>query len=280
MLHIEDDKSPQYPIIISIIKKQPYALKGPNTSNMTTAGRSLVEFLGLRIDLPNKPTGKMFGTVKAIQNSQESYLYNREAADSEPIASGYPNALLTGPSRALSADADFCIYFDLRDGENGHEISKGSTVNRHVYDGFLADTVDGQYGRSTLTYILMRNAAEALIEVFLVDVGGEEKATEMHGTIAAAFSTYPAFKIELFRKAPGEAINAKPGEPIPLLRSALALPVDETLTISAYLGSQDSPSTNDDVAAGDAEFVAGDGDAASRSISGKNGRIDVRVRWM
>jgi hypothetical protein len=75
------------------------------------------------------------------------------------------------------------------------------------------------------------------MEIFLVDVDGDGKAIDLHSTITAMFSTHihKETRIELFRYASEQAVNVKPGEPIPLSSSALALSMGETLTFIAHL---------------------------------------------
>lgn len=101
----------------------------------------------------------------------------------------------------------------------------------YIYDKVRADTISGKYGSAALNYVVMSNAAEALIN------GDGEDPAEVYGRIYSQNSSFNG-EIELFRTSNKDTLQ--PNTPIPLPRSALAVPMEASLKISALLWDRDT----------------------------------------
>ncbi|KAI9862497.1 MAG: hypothetical protein M1813_004348 [Trichoglossum hirsutum] len=148
----------------------------------------------------------------------------------------------------------------------------------NVYDKLRVDTISGKYGSAALNYVVMSNAAEALVEVILINGDGEDPA-DVYGRIYSQNSSFDG-EIKLFRRSAKDCVDVRPNNPIPLLRSALAVPMDASLKISAHLWDHDPISSDDEIAKGTAEFKPEILKSASKFIEGQYGKVEVRVSWM
>lgn len=248
-------------------------------------GQPLVEVFYVRIlNIDGEDPGQLYGTITATDGLQSYYIYNRDRGNYESIRPG-EHATLTGPSRAISAAGDFIIDFNLMDSDSlspDDEISRGQIAwngydYTNVYDNLQTDTISGKYGSAALNYVVMSNAAEALVEVILINGDGENPAN-VYGRIYSQNSSFDG-QIELFRRSAKDYVDVHPKTPIPLLRSALAVPMDASLKISAYLWDHDTISSDDEIANGTAEFKPEILKSASKFIDGQYGRVEVRVTW-
>ena len=249
-------------------------------------GRPLVEVFYVRIlNIDGEDPGELYGTITATDGLQSYYIYNRDRVNYESINPG-EHVTLTGPSRAISAEGDFIVDFSLMDRDSlspDDEISRGQIAwnvydHTNVYDELRTVTISGEYGSAALNYVVMSNAAEALVEVILIDADGEDPA-EVYGRIYSQNSSFDG-EIELFRTSAKNYVSVHPNIQITLLRSALAVPMDATLKISAYLWDHDTISPDDEIAKGSVEFRPEILKSASDFIEGQYGKVEVRVSWM
>ena len=84
-----------------------------------------------------------------------------------------------------------------------------------------------------LNYVVMSNAAEALVEVILIN-GDKGDPADVYGKIYS-HDTSSDNEIELFGRSKSDPVEVSPNHPIPLLRSAVAVPLNASLKISAHL---------------------------------------------
>ncbi|KAI1143198.1 ribosome-inactivating protein [Hypoxylon sp. FL0543] len=249
-------------------------------------GRALVEVIWMRINkIDGENLGSLYGTVKADDGPGSQHIYSRDKDNYEPI---HPDefALLTGPPEAISAADSFNLNVDLWNKNtwlSDHGIAQGDISFNvydpdNTYDENIIRQVEGEYGNVTLNYVILSNAAQALVEVILIDGDGEDPA-DVYGNITAdnGYATYGGS--ELFRKASSEHIDVRPGEAIPLLRSAIAVPMNRSLTIKAVLYDHDTISPDDEIANGVAVFDPLILQSENKYITGKHGKIEVRVTW-
>lgn len=251
----------------------------------TLEGRPLVEIFDVRIlNIDGEDPGDLYGTIKATDGLNSSYVYNRDSGDYEKVGPG-GTATLTGPARAISAAGEFVIDFDLKDHDSlspDDEISRGQIIWNpydftNVFDIVQTAEIKGQYGSAALDYVVMSNAAEATVNVVLIN-GDNEDPADVYGTIYAYNDSF-ANKIELFRRNKSNYVQVSPKDPIPLLRTALAVPMDTTLKIETQLWDYDTISPDDEIANGVAELQPEILISASQSIKGVYGEVEVRVTW-
>ena len=248
-------------------------------------GRALVEVFWVRIErIDDENPGDLYGTIKAVDGLGSQDLYNRDRSDYEPISPGQ-HASLIGPSRSILASDSFTIDLSLWDKDA--DLSPDDNIvqdkiqwnvfdGRNVYDQTTTQRVDGKYGWATVHYAVLSNAAQASIEVILINGDGEDPA-DVYGVITARNGLGDT---ELFNKASDHHIDVRPGAAIPLRRSIVAVPLDEQLTIDASVYDHDSDlSPDDEIAKGAVEFNVDILSSFSQSIHGKYGEISVRVSW-
>ncbi|KAI1155741.1 ribosome-inactivating protein [Nemania diffusa] len=248
-------------------------------------GRTLVEVFWVRIEnIDGENPGDLYGTIKATDALGSQYLYNRERSNYESIRPGQ-HASLTGPSRSILASDNFAINLDLWDKDadaspDDNIVAETIRWNlfdeRNTFDQTTTRRVDGKYGWATVHYIVLSNAAQALIEVVLINGDGENPA-DIYGTITARNGFGD---IDIFNRASAEHIDVRPGAAIPLKRTVVAVPLSQRLEIDASVYDHDSDwSSDDEVAKGIARFDVDISRSYSQSIRGAYGEISVRVSW-
>lgn len=252
----------------------------------TQNGRYLVELFDMRIlNINGEGPSKIYGAITAANGLQSEFIYNRDREDHESIEAGQ-NATLTGPSRTISATDYFTIDFNLedRDAPSADDevaqsrIAWNANDQTNNYDKLRTETINGPSGSAVLDYVVMSNASEALVDIFLVDRDREDPAN-IYGEIYAQTSVFPDKKIQLFRRESHDHVGVHLHSCIPLLRSALAVPIDATLTISACLGDH-SRTSDKEIVNATAEFKPATLQSASGLIMGQHGKLEIRVSWI
>ncbi|KAI1379469.1 ribosome-inactivating protein [Hypoxylon crocopeplum] len=247
-------------------------------------GRALVEVFWVRIErIDDEDPGDLYGTIKAVDALGSQYLYNRDRSNYESISPGQ-NASLTGPSRCILASDSFAIDLNLWDKDSDpspddnivqEKIQWNLFDARNTFDQTTTLRVDGKYGWATVHYIVLSNAAQALIEVILIN-GDSEDPANVYGCITARNGFGDT---ELFNRASSDYINVKPDAAIPLRRSVVAVPLNHQLEIDASIYDHDSLSHDDEIARGAVKFNVDIMNSSSKSIRGQYGEISVRVSW-
>ena len=74
-------------------------------------------------------------------------------------------------------------------------------------------------------------------------------------------------------------IDVRPNAAIPLLRTTMAVPLNQAFVVKASLYDYDSLSNDDEIANGSAQFSVDILKSAQSSIRGEYGEISVRVSW-
>ena len=239
----------------------------------------------LDINGEGEDRGQLYGTVTAVNGLQSVCIYRRDREDHESIEAGQ-HASLNGPSRAISASDGFTIDFNLmnkgapspNDQIARSQIAWNSNDQTNKYDELRTGIINGDYESVALDYVVMSNAAEALVEVVLVNKDGEHPA-DVYGEIYAQTSAFPDKRIKLFGREGHDHVGVHLHGCVPLLRSALAVPMDASLTIGASLGDHGQTSPDKEIANGTAEFKPEILQSASGLIIGQHGKAEVRVSW-
>ncbi|KAI1824946.1 ribosome-inactivating protein [Xylaria intraflava] len=245
-------------------------------------GRALVEVFWLRIDnIDGENPGDLYGTVTATDGLSSQYLFNLGKSNYVSISPGQ-FALLTGPSRCISALGEYTLKVDLWDYDSlspDDSIANGEVswnpFNKNTYNQLVDWEIPGPYGKATMRYIVLDNASQALLEIVLINGDGEDPAN-VYGNIGA---NNGSDDIELFRKSSDEYVDVRPNTDIPLLRNAIAVPVHGELKVTALLYDQDSLSPDDEIANGTAFFTPKILQSEKQTITGAYGSIEVRVTW-
>ncbi|KAJ5105020.1 Ribosome-inactivating protein [Penicillium alfredii] len=269
-------------LYMTVPKKGKAAIGKATTQN----GRHLVEFFDMRIlNINSEGPGKVYGAIIAANGLQNDYVYSRDREDHESIEPGQ-YATLTGPSRTISAIDDFNLDFNLKsrdalsaeDEVANSRIAWNATDQANKYDEVRTDIINGPSGSVALDYVVMSNATEALVDIVLVDWDGEDLA-DVYGEIYAQTFSFPEKRIKLFRRESHDPVGVHPHSCVPLLRSALAVPMDASLTIRASLWNHGRTSDKE-IANGTAEFEPATLQSASGLITGQHGKLEVRVSWI
>ncbi|XP_010940856.1 60 kDa jasmonate-induced protein-like [Elaeis guineensis] len=250
-------------------------------------GRPLVEVFAVRVnDIDKEDPGELYGTIEVTDGLGSQYLYTRTRSKGhyESIHPGQ-NASLTGPARAISAYGSFTIDVALMDRDADpspdDEVSHGKISwnvfhTTNVYDKLLFHDVDGKYGSVTVSYAVLSDAAQATVEVTLINGDGEDPA-DVYGRL---FARNGVGESVLFWRKSDEDIEVSPGKHIPLSRSVVAVPLESSLIVRADLYDRDrDASPDDEIAKGTAEFPAQLSGTSQKHISGQYGEIRVKVTW-
>lgn len=256
-------------------------------ADMYQPGRPLLQILWVRIDdIDGENPGELYGTITATDGVVASpyVLFSRTTSHVQAARPG-DHVELEGPGRAISASGSVAVELKLYDYDR---ISPDDEiVNETIYwNPFGAANVfgtpierpaRGQYGRATVCYIVLGNAAEAVVEVVLITGDGEDPA-DVHGTITASTPTYRP--ITLFDRSSDDYVSVRPGTAIPLLHPAAVVQMEEEITFSAHLWDNNPIFSDEEIANGSVTFEPQlDYSSAPKDICGKHGRIQVRVTW-
>ncbi|OTB16438.1 hypothetical protein K445DRAFT_21401 [Daldinia sp. EC12] len=246
-------------------------------------GRTLAEVFWVRIEnIDNKNQGQLYGTIKATDALGTQYIYNRDKVNHESIGpQGYIS--LAGPEQSILATDSFTINLDLwnhNDSSQDHQVVNDRIAwdpyyTTSIFDQLLTRRVNGDNGWATVQYIVMSNAAQALVEVILNNGDGEDPAN-VYGNITA---NNGVGNITLFDKAANNPVDVHQKAAIPLVRTTMAVPLDEYLTINATLHSHNGSSPDVEIANGNRRFNVDISASSSATISGKDGEISVKVTW-
>ncbi|GAB0137901.1 hypothetical protein EsDP_00006154 [Epichloe bromicola] len=107
----------------------------------------------------------------------------------------------------------------------------------------------------------------------------DEDPANVYGWVFADSSAYDA-QIDLLHTTAAESVKVSPGQPIPLARTNLAVPMDARLYIHVNLFDHDSASADDEIASGSWTFAPQLFTSSSFRIAGEHGMVEVRVSWM
>ncbi|KAI3409142.1 DYW_deaminase domain-containing protein [Psidium guajava] len=236
-------------------------------------GRPLVEVFSVVLRL-NKPSGKVYGTITVDDGMRRQYIYNRKR---DGAGSGSA-ALLNGPAGGISALDNFYIDVDLMDDIKGL-ISWNVNKVTNVCDRLLEKKFNGQTGSAIVNYAVFDDAAEAIVEVMLLNGDGNDPA-HVYGQITARNTNFTN-ESTLFRKTVDEKRRVSPGEHIPLSRSVVAVPLSSSLMVGANLFVHNGykRESKTEIAKGTAEFPAQCYGTFERDIWDKYGMIRVKVTW-
>ncbi|OAQ97287.1 hypothetical protein LLEC1_00043 [Akanthomyces lecanii] len=245
-------------------------------------GRELAEVFWVRIDnIDGEKPGDLYGSITATDDQGKQELYKKDRANYDSIQPG-EKAFLIGPPRSISAAGGFTIDLSLSDKDSDpspdDEVSYGKVSWKHgdAHDAVQETKVPGKYGEATVNYVVMSKAAQAQIDIVLIN-GDKEKPADIYGTILAAtkFGQH-----QLFKKADSEHIDISPGQKFPLERSTMAVPMDGNLAFDVDVWDYDfDPSPNDQVAKENVELIPKIGTSSKKLVNGKYGQVEISVTW-
>ncbi|CAL5435521.1 unnamed protein product [Camellia sinensis] len=238
--------------------------------------RPKVEVFSVRI---NHIDGvKLYGTITGTDGQSSESIYNRSRDHYESISPGQ-TALLTGPARCISACDSFTIDVALKDKDklspdddvSSEQIPWNVYNITNKYDEPLYEDVPGKNGSVTVNYVVFRNAVGAIVEVTLVNRGGENSA-HVYGLLTARNGNFMNESVLFRKKSDDEHVDVRPEQPIPLSRSVVAVPSNSSLIVWAALMDH-----HGEIAKGTAEFPAQHSGTSQKNIFGEHGEIRVEV---
>ncbi|KAM3436910.1 hypothetical protein NHJ13734_004874 [Beauveria thailandica] len=269
------------------------SLPGPRLMEMKTRqdqcgatpqGRTLLEVYFVRIDnIDNEDPGDLYGSITATDALGTDTLWKQDPSLSIKPGQDVP---LTGPSRPISGSGAFSIDLDLWDHDSFPDPSPDDQVAlgsvqwnpedpSNKYNTAHYQQITGSSGSASVRYAVLQRAVIAQFSVVLVK--GDENPDDVCGTITASNGID---KVVLFDVAceSGKTVSVNEGNPVPLQRPVLAVPLDDPVTIKAHLWDFDRGSRNDEIANG-SEMFAAKADT-KKTISGASGGVDVNVEWV
>ncbi|KAK6344473.1 hypothetical protein TWF696_008109 [Orbilia brochopaga] len=239
-------------------------------------------------------------TVSDIEGTRAE-IYHKGEAQAIDAKNGDGLALTTDLTRALSAANHFTIETEIYERPskflglfgnvdfNRDAISKGTydwdafaTTKENVYDQIQIATIPGGLGYVDVEYIVMSDAAEALITIVTMNPGGRREA-DVYGTITAFYDGPEAvgpMSTTLLKTDSGGRSNVKHLKSIPLQRPFVVIPLDKELKISAQIWGHNFFGRDDEVAKGDATFTPKVGTSSQEMIEGQSGAILVQITWL
>ncbi|GAP91062.1 putative ribosome-inactivating protein [Rosellinia necatrix] len=247
-------------------------------------GQPLLEIFHVRIkSIDGESPGNLYGTIAVTDSAGAVSIWGRAQHDYVNIGPD-EDILLEGPSRALSAADEFYIDLDLWDYDSlspDDSIAKGQIAFNPLdyftkYDVVEDREVTGDSGSVTVSYMAISDGLYAEITVVLIN-GDDEDPADVYGDITANNGSGQS---QLFLKPSNGYVEVVVGQPIPLLRTVVAVPTKETLLINAHLWDHDPISPDDEIASGSAEFEPLYKKSESKDIAGAYGKIQVRVAWL
>ncbi|GAV61501.1 RIP domain-containing protein [Cephalotus follicularis] len=251
--------------------------------------RALVEVLSVRVNNKNG-SGNVYGTIIVTDALGFQYIYNRTKRDPEAMKND-EDATLTGPARPISAYGSFNVKAVLTDKHwwsSDDEISNGRfwwefTDTTNEYDKPLSHLIDGKDGFLTVNYIVFRDAVAVSVRVEVIE---GSYYNNVYGQLTATNSNFgdSDHKIVLFKRSLDSRQHFNPGQLVPLSRSVVAVPFSSSLILTANLSTRHDRELrggmDSEIANGTAAFVAQPSGTSERTISGKEGKIRVKLTWI
>ncbi|KAJ6261888.1 Ricin [Drechslerella dactyloides] len=271
-------------------------------------GRQLVDILSVKTtyDFSSPRKYELYGRIWVSDTPDKRWdIYNLGVSQSAAIAAGngYEVPLnFGGLGRALSASNHFTIGLDLKrnDIPFGDVLSAGqiewdafANADVNVYDSVQTQRVTGETGWADVDYIVMSNAAQAHVELIMLN-GDDENPAQVYGTVTASYSLpggqqRPSkwdgadarenggqTQSVLLMKTGTPGQDVKVGGKITLRKPFVILPWDQELTITIDLWDHDyTPANPDDpIGQGSAIFTPEFEQSTYKTIRGDRGRIE------
>ncbi|KAF5387290.1 hypothetical protein D9757_005806 [Collybiopsis confluens] len=243
-------------------------------SNVSYArGQPLLEVFHVRVNKIDGQDPGFYGTIDIADSAGTEVLWKRDKSNAIDIQPG-EDFLLEGPSRAMYAADEFSINVELSNSPNDvfakHTISFNPFDYYTEYDVVHNHEVSGDHGSVSVNYMAIGDAFIGQIKVIVT--GDNENPASVHGNITASNGHGQS---ELFRRANNQSANVEPQHPIPLLRTAVAVPSSSALVVDASLWE----SSDNEIARGSVEFQPEYKKSESKYITGARGKIEVQVSW-
>ncbi|KAI9083384.1 hypothetical protein K1719_034598 [Acacia pycnantha] len=201
------------------------------------------------------------------------------------------NITLTGPSESVSAFGNVTIKLLLTDDKNKISWDDGGInpgISWHaanigdVYDKLIPRKIDSIIGSVTVNYAVLQNAVAATVTVSLKGEG--QHTAGVYGLLSACYGKWvdrPGATSLLFN-IPSEKNCVK--EKIPLLRCVVAVPMNDSLRVTARSYDHDPISNNNvEIADGTVEFPVQEtipAECNEEYIIGRDGNgVQVTIDW-
>uniref|UniRef100_A0A8I6XDR7 DUF6598 domain-containing protein n=1 Tax=Hordeum vulgare subsp. vulgare TaxID=112509 RepID=A0A8I6XDR7_HORVV len=236
------------------------------------------------LSISYKGRGDPSCTIIVYDGKRGQIIYTRgsrqaaKRASLRPSNSGTQNAnnhwplLLTGPYRVISLDG--CVLLEYNIDDRCHDeilldIDHPSTKYNEAVTEELGCTCNN-HPRAVVTYALLSNAVEAIVEVKL----HQQRDNTFYGRIIAR--SYLG-EVVLFESNYENMLIGSSQEPtiIPLARSVLAVPLDSSLQIEVDLHDQ----SNGKIVKGHATCQADLNSNHVLRLNGEDGQVDVKITW-
>lgn len=254
------------------------------TTTTWAQGQPLLEIFYVRINsIDGEDPGNLYGDIRVIDSVNTASLWSRGQHESVEIKPG-EDVLLEGPTRALSAADELGIELDLWDYDSlspDDPIAQG-TIQFVPFDYYTQydvvnyTQVDGTYGSATVSYMAISDGLYAQIAIVLIN-GDNEDPANVYGNVTANNGHGQS---QLFLRDKNTYIDVAPNNPIPLVRTIVAVSTRDALLVNAKLWDYDSLSPDDEIANGSAEFQPLYKKSESKRITGAYGEVEVQVTWM
>lgn len=198
-------------------------------------------------------------------------------ASLRPSNSGTQNAnnhcplLLTGPYRVISLDGCVVLEYNIDDchAEILLDIDDPSTKYNEAVTEELGCTCNN-HPRAVVTYALLSNAVEAIVEVKL----HQQRENTFYGRIIARSYLGEVVLFESNNESMHIGSSQEPTT-IPLSRSVLAVPLDSSLQIEVDLQNH----SNGKIVKGLATCQADLNNYHVLHLDGEDGQVDVKITW-
>ncbi|KAF5356651.1 hypothetical protein D9757_012864 [Collybiopsis confluens] len=248
-------------------------------------GQPLLEIfyvlLGNNISSQESGQLKLYGTISVTDGIGASDIWNHDKTKSIDIKPG-EYISLEGPNRPLHAADTLYIDVDLQNSNTSHSIAKG-TIPFNPFDYYslteyhVATTrrISGDYGSVTVSYMAMADGLFAQIAVVIITGDGDE--TEVYGDIDANNGHGQS---RLFLRPREDYVEVKTRASIPLLRSIVAVPTEDTLTVNVNIKDWNLILSDTQIAWGSAQFQPLYMRSESKRIKGAGGEVEVQVTWL
>lgn len=281
-------------------------LAGVGEAELYEEGQILLEVFDVVLNTPNNNNAEIYGTISVTDGLGCQYIYNCSSEIDKYLQhlgnESSPSCIslrLSGPTRPISAYGHFSISFDL--------ISKGKTKEMEVEGTFnwssFASNIEYDAPMSAeiiptgntnnhmlINYAVVTNAVPATVKLELLSgdyciYGKVDNTINIHGIVYAR--TYLG-SVLLFHRSPAEASTVKVGEPIPLDRSIVVVPLGCHVTIDATLFYDNDKLANKDTSTqlvqivnDSAKFDAQGSGTSGNNLQGEgsNGQVKVNIEW-
>ncbi|KAM3370404.1 hypothetical protein ACQJBY_017991 [Aegilops geniculata] len=256
------------------------------------AGITLVEIIAVTVPrIDDEDPGNLYGSISVDDGFGSQQLLYTGSFHAQSVGPG-GLVKLTGPGRGISGSDGFVIDFNLWDFDLNlsydDEVSKGAVVWNSLmatsdqYDEVQSRTIDGANGQVEISFAVVTDAAIATVEIVILD--SSEDSPNVYGVIQAGTTLKRRHGLSrpfttLLDLEDDQSVSVAKGSAVPLETKVVVVQMNTVMLLEATLMDRNLIFAKEQIAKGSVEFKPRLTGEDTAELTGKKGRVMVRITW-